>query len=209
MQKWRQSGVVLLPTLFLGRLYTRGLCITAQPEGPLRLKPNLVILFLAVWLLLEKQSFIYPTEKKEITGTCLLWTSDQNHRIHNLWNRKVNAFLPVHWGNWGPEIGRERDKVTVLVNGGSTSILIGWDIETSLSCTCLHPLKDWFAWTYQNKWKQISFLDLESFVWRHFSSSPSAWGTRCSFGQTADPLEARGPNSGLQWICGRMGESGL
>lgn len=37
----------LFPTLFLGKLYPRGLCITAQPVGPFRPRSNLVILFLA------------------------------------------------------------------------------------------------------------------------------------------------------------------
>lgn len=89
---------------------------SAQPVEPFKLGSNLVILFLAVWLLLEQQGFIYPKEKEEITGTCLLWTNDQNHRTDHLWNQKVNAFLPAHWGNWGPEIGRDRDSVTLLVS---------------------------------------------------------------------------------------------
>lgn len=66
--------------------------------------------------------------RRKITGTCLLWAKDQNHRLYNLWNGKANAFIPAQWGNWGPEIGRARAKVTLLVSGGSTSILIGWDI---------------------------------------------------------------------------------
>lgn len=126
--KWTGS----LPTLFQARVYPRGLCVTHRTtRGAIHWGQT----WSACCWLSESSSynnkFAFVLRRK-ITGTCLLWANDQNHRLYNSWNRKANAFLPAHWGNWSPEIGRARAKVTLLVSGGSTSILIGWDIYALL-----------------------------------------------------------------------------
>lgn len=55
-------------------------------------------------------------------------------------DRLMHSYL-LNEENRGPETGRDRAKVTLLVSGGSKGILIGTHIRALLGCTCLHPLE--------------------------------------------------------------------
>lgn len=122
-----------LPVLFQGRVYPRGLCVTHSTTcGTIHRGQT----WSACCWLSESSSynskFLLVLRRRKIPGTCLLQANDQNHRLYNLWNRKVNAFLPAYWGDWGPEIGRARARVSLLVSGGSMSILISEDSKALL-----------------------------------------------------------------------------
>lgn len=151
MQIWRQSGVVLFPTLFL--LYPWGLCITAQPVASSGWDQIWSSCFWPSDISCSNNeiSFILQRRRKNHRNLFPLWTNDQNHRIYNLSHQKASAFLPATEETEVQKKEERQGQLTLLVSCRPMSILVGWDILSPLGCTYLHPWEYWFAWTSQNK----------------------------------------------------------
>lgn len=163
---------------------------------------NLVILFLTFRRSCYSK-FSSVLRSRETRETCLLLIKYQKQRNYNLPNQKVHAFLPAYWGNWGPDRAKS---LSWLMTGTSTSILGSWIARYHLAAL-VPPLEHWYAWISQNKWKQLSFLDSESFAWRCFIFSLASEASTALWQMLA--TGSQGANPGLHLVCIRVVEYGL
>lgn len=110
--KRRQSGWFYL--CFSFRLYPKGSTSQNHQYGPLRVEFGHSVL--TTWLFLLQSCFIYPKERT------------RNHRdLISSWvitefitfqtKRMMHSYLPVHWGHWEWETGRDKAEVSVLARG--------------------------------------------------------------------------------------------